>query len=91
MAANNFHLEYEEKFRKQLRKIDKNHAARIMVWLDQNVENCANPRLYGKALAGKLAGLWRYRVGDYRVICVIEDRRLVVLALEVGHRREIYK
>lgn len=50
-----------------------------------------NPRLQGKALTGKYAGLWRYRVGDYRLICHIEDEKVTILVLELGHRKDIYK
>lgn len=50
-----------------------------------------DPRAPGKALTGRFSGLWRYRVGDYRIICKIEDDRLVVLVVEVGHRRDIYR
>jgi mRNA interferase RelE/StbE len=50
-----------------------------------------NPRLQGKALTGKYSGLWRYRVGDYRLICHIEDEKVTILVLELGHRKDIYK
>ena len=50
-----------------------------------------DPRALGKALVGEMQGLWRYRVGDYRLICRIEDRAVTILVLEVGHRREIYR
>lgn len=50
-----------------------------------------NPRLTGKALQGKLSGLWRYRVGDFRLLCRIEDNELIILVIEIGHRKEIYK
>ena len=76
---------------KQLGKLDKPVAARILDWLDDRIEGCKNPRHFGEALMGELSGLWRYRVGDYRVICEILDGRLVVLALSIGHRREIYR
>lgn len=65
------------------------HDARPI--LDDRIEGCKNPRQFGEALKGDLAGLWRYRIGDFRVICEIRDVRLVVLALAIGHRREIYR
>lgn len=76
---------------RQLRKLDKPAAARILDWLDDRIEGGKNPRHFGEPLSGKLAGLWRYRIGDFRVICEIQDNRLVVLALSIGHRREIYR
>lgn len=76
---------------KQLGKLDKPVAERILDWLDDRVEGCKNPRHFGEPLSGAMAGLWRYRIGDFRVICEILDQRLVVLALSIGHRREIYR
>jgi len=76
---------------RQFRKLDRQVRRRILDWLDDRIEGCKNPRHFGEALKGGRAGLWRYRIGDYRVICEIQDRRLVVLALAVGHRREIYR
>jgi len=75
---------------KQLRKLDKPIQKRLLDWLDDRIECCKNPRHFGEPLRGEMAGLWRYRIGDYRVICEIQDQQLVVLALAVGHRREIY-
>ena len=75
---------------KQLRKLDKPIQKRLLDWLDDRIEGCKNPRHFGEPLRGEMAGLWRYRIGDYRVICEIQDQQLVVLALAVGHRREIY-
>ena len=75
---------------KQLRKVDKPMQKRLLDWLDDRIEGCKNPRHFGEPLRGEMAGLWRYRIGDYRVICEIQDQQLVVLALAVGHRREIY-
>ncbi len=75
---------------KQLRKLDKPVQKRLLDWLEDRIEGCKNPRHFGDPLRGEMAGLWRYRIGDYRVICEIQDQQLVVLALAVGHRREIY-
>ena len=58
---------------------------------DQNIDGSADPRIHGKGLTSNLSGKWRYRIGDYRVICDIEDDKLIVLALRVAHRREVYK
>ena len=75
---------------KQLRKLDKPIQKRLLDWLEDRIEGCKNPRHFGEPLRGEMVGLWRYRIGDYRVICEIQDQQLVVLALAVGHRREIY-
>ena len=83
-------LVLSEKAIKQLKKIDKSSAKLIISWLEKNIDNCNNPRIHGKALKGNLAEYWRYRVGDYRIICSIEDEELVVIAIAVGHRKDIY-
>ena len=76
---------------KQLAKLDRPVAARIIDWLDDRIEGGKNPRHFGEALTGDPAGLWRYRIGDFRVVCEIHDARLLVLALSIGHRRDIYR
>ena len=76
---------------KQLAKLDKPVAARILDWLDDRIEGCKNPRHFGDSLTAELSGLWRYRIGDFRVICEIHDGQLTVLALSIGHRKEIYR
>ena len=83
-------LVLSEKAIKQLKKIDKSSAKLIISWLEKNIDNCNNPRIHGKALKGNLAEYWRSRVGDYRIICSIEDEELVVIAIAVGHRKDIY-
>ena len=83
-------LVLSEKVIRQLKKIDKSSARLIISWLEKNIDNCNDPRLHGKSLKGNLSEYWRYRVGDYRVICSIEDNELVVIAIAVGHRRDIY-
>lgn len=86
-----YKLEYEQKARKQLKKLDVNTRNNILNWLDKNIANTSNPRQHGKALTGTFAGLWRYRVGNYRIICSIQDDQLIVLALQIDHRSSIYK
>jgi mRNA interferase RelE/StbE len=83
-------VEVSDYAEKQLRKLDKPIQKRLLDWLDDRIEGCKNPRHFGEPLRGELAGLWRYRIGDYRVICEIQEQQLIVLALAVGHRREIY-
>ena len=81
---------FTEKAQKQLKKLDRQTSALIIGWLEKNIENCENPRAHGKSLVENKSGQWRYRVGNYRVICEIQDKEIIVLVLEVGHRREIY-
>lgn len=76
---------------KQLAKLDRPAAARILDWLESRLEGSGNPRHFGEPLHGELAGLWRYRIGDFRVICEIHDQHLVVHALSIGRRREHYR
>lgn len=75
---------------KALRKLDRTTAGRVLGELEE-IANLDDPRSRGKALTGNLAGLWRYRVGDYRVVCDIEDGVLVILVVDVAHRREVYR
>lgn len=83
-------LEYSEAARKQLRKMDAAQRGLLLTWLDKHIDGCDDPRAQGKALVGQLAGAWRYRVGNYRVLCELYDDRAVVLAIKVGHRRDVY-
>jgi mRNA interferase RelE/StbE len=72
-------------------KLDKRVRSRIFEFLDDKLAYSDNPRDLGKALSGDWAGHWRYRVGDYRIICKIDDEIVTVLVIEIGHRREIYR
>ena len=76
---------------RQFRKLDRPVRDRLLDYLYDRIEGCKNPRHFGEPLKGEMAGLWRYRVGDYRIICKLEDSRLLVVALAVGHRRAIYR
>jgi len=84
-------IEYAETARKQLRKLDKLAARRIADFMDERVAPSENPRAMGKALKGPLGDLWRYRVGDYRVLCDLQDNVPTVLVLRIGNRREVYR
>lgn len=75
---------------KVINKLDKPVRDRIKIFLDQLAQQ-DNPRISGKALQGKLSAYWRYRVGDYRLICQIQDKELVILLVELGHRKAIYR
>ena len=75
---------------KQLKKMDKASAALILGWIRKNLEGCDNPRIHGKGLTANRSGQWRYRVGDYRIIAEIYDDKVVILVLNIGHRRGVY-
>ena len=75
----------------QLRKLDKQTARRIVDFMDERIAGLENPRGTGKALTGTLGGLWRYRVGDYRVIYTVFSDVLVIEIVKVGHRKEVYR
>lgn len=87
----NWIIEYTRTAEIQLRKLDKQVARRILDYLDNNVAVLDNPQSRGKALTGPLGELWRYRIGDYRVICEIQNNIMRILVVEVGHRKQIYK
>ena len=83
-------LKYSERAMKQLKKLDKGTQKLILTWVAKNLENCDNPRIKGKGLTANRSGEWRYRVGNYRIICDIRDKELIILDLSIGHRRNIY-
>ena len=84
-------INYTETARRELKKLDKPVARRILDFLDNRVAKQDDLRGLGKALSGPLGTLWRYRIGDYRVICEIQHQAVTVLVLRVGHRREVYR
>lgn len=85
-------IEFRAKAEKQLQRLGSGEATRIVSFLEGRLATHENPRELGTALKGHaLGGYWRYRVGDHRIICDIQDQRLVVLVVEIGHRREIYR
>ena len=86
----NWTIDFDAYALKALEKLDKTARNRIERFLD-DLELQGSPRQQGKALTGKYKGLWRYRVGDYRIICDIQDNQLIILVLELGHRKEVYK
>lgn len=86
----NYKVVLTDKAKKQLKKMDKYVAGLIIGWLEKNIEGCENPRVQGKGLVEDKSGKWRYRIGDYRAICEIKDDEIIVLVLEVGHRRSVY-
>lgn len=83
-------INYSDRALKSLRKMDKQTARRIVDFMDLRIAVAADPRQSGKPLKGELGVFWRYRVGDYRILCEIRDDELVILAAMIGHRREVY-
>lgn len=86
-----YEVELSERFKREFRKLDKYTQKIIRAWINKNLVDCENPPQHGKELVSNRSGQWRYRIGDYRLICEIEDDKLVILALSVGHRRNVYK
>ncbi len=86
-----YSIKVSEGFKKKFHKLDFVTQRIISRWILKNLENTDNPRRQGKALAGNLKGLWRYRIGDYRLIVDIMDEELVIVAVDIGHRRDIYR
>jgi mRNA interferase RelE/StbE len=76
---------------KQIKKLDRTGQAAILRFFRERLLLAENPRQWGKSLHGEKGGLWRYRVGDYRLICDIQDEKITVLVLQVGHRKDVYR
>lgn len=83
-------IRFSKEADRELRKLDRQVSARILDELEE-VSRLDDPRSRGKALVGNLSGLWRYRVGDYRVVCDIEDGVMLIAVIDVAHRREVYR
>ena len=75
---------------KELEKMDKYTKRIITEWIIKNLDGCEDPRIHGKPLSANRAGQWRYRIGDYRIIVKIEDDKLIIIVLNIGHRKKIY-
>ena len=86
-----YKLTYSKTAIKQFSKLDRQTQKLLQKWLKKNLENCTDPRLHGKPLTADRSGQWRYRIGKYRIITDILDQELIILVLEIGHRREIYE
>lgn len=91
MPLTKYKVEYTPKAVKQLAKLDKCTRKLIYAWIDKNLQNCDNPRQHGKGLTANHSGKWRYRVGNYRVLAEIQDDKIIILILNIGHRSEVYK
>ncbi len=87
-----YRIEVSTDASKQLKKLDAGIRERLFRFLFDRLATLEDPRSLGEALKGtRLGELWKYRVGDYRMICQIEDARLIVIVLRIGHRREVYR
>ncbi|HMQ58893.1 MAG TPA: type II toxin-antitoxin system RelE/ParE family toxin [Rhizobiaceae bacterium] len=84
-------IEYSDTALKHLKKLDRAVARRIVEYMDKRIAPIDDPRSAGKALIDSLKGLWRYRQGDWRILRDIQDARVVVLVLEIGHRSNVYE
>lgn len=86
-----YKIEISDMVRKTLRKMDPPSRKRILSYVVGVLAKIDNPRLLGKALTGDLGGFWRYRVGNFRIICKIDDGKLVVLVVKISHRKDVYE
>jgi mRNA interferase RelE/StbE len=85
-------IEFDEAAKKELAKLDRQVARRLLDFLTQRVISLKDPRSVGQALKGsKLGEFWKYRVGDFRIIANIQDQKMIILVLRVGSRRDIYR
>jgi len=84
-------IEFSDSALKALKKIDKQAAQRILRFIRERILTSDDPRAHGKALQGELRTYWRYRVGDYRLICHIEDNALRILVVRIAHRKDVYR
>lgn len=85
-----WNVEFTATAEKQLKKLDRKWQGLILDYLEDEVAALDNPRDKGKALLREKKGFWRYRIGDYRAICKIEDELMVIVAVTVGHRKDVY-
>ena len=83
-------VEFDDRARRELRGLDPSVSRQILRYLRERIATEEDPKRFGRPLSGSKAGLWRYRVGDFRLICQIEEEVRVVLVLGVGHRKEVY-
>lgn len=83
-------IEFDADVEKDLRKLGHTAQKKILTYLKEKIMPSPDPRAFGKPLSGDLAGFWRYRVGDYRILASIEDGNFIVLVVHVGHRKNVY-
>ena len=85
-----WHIETTVRFDREFKKLDRYTQRMLKAWIEKHLVGCDDPRVYGKGLTANRSSQWRYRIGDYRMICLIEDEKLIILALSIGHRSSIY-
>lgn len=85
-----YSIETTARFDREFKKLDRYTQRIIKGWIEKNLVGEEDPRRHGKGLTANRNGQWRYRIGDYRLICQIDDNKLIILALSIGHRRDIY-
>lgn len=87
-----WHIEFDKPAVKEFKKLDKSIGNRVLEFLTNRVSKLENPRSIGEALKGsKLGEFWKYRVGEYRIICEIQDKKLLIVVLRIGDRKHVYK
>jgi len=84
-------IEYDSRVVKDMKKLDRKVQQQIIAYFDERIAPSSDPRTFGKSLESSFSGLWRYRIGDYRAICRIEDAHMVVLVVRISHRSKVYK
>lgn len=85
-----YKVKITDKAMKTLQKMDRQIARMILAWIEKNLEGTHDPRIKGKGLSNNRKGIWRYRVGNYRILADIDDHELIILLVELGHRKDIY-
>ena len=86
-----FDVVYTDKAVKQLKKLDRPTKKLIVEWIEKNLIGTDDPRRHGHGLTGTKRAYWRYRVADYRIVCEIQDSELVIIAVSIDHRRQVYR
>ena len=86
-----WNVEWDDRARRELRQLDRQVQRTILRYFSERIATDDDPRRFGKPLRHELQGLWRYRIGDYRAVCQIENDQLIVLVLAVNHRRQVYR
>ena len=84
-------IEFDAGVEKDLKKLGPTAQKKILKYIREKIMATDNPRLLGKSLSGKLSNIWRYRIGDYRLLAKIEDKQFVILVVHVGHRKDVYR
>ncbi|MEA5061144.1 MAG: type II toxin-antitoxin system RelE/ParE family toxin [Erysipelotrichaceae bacterium] len=85
-----YRVSFIESALKSIKKLDKYTQRIILEWVEKNLEGCSDPRIQGRLLTANKKGQWRYRVGDYRIIAEIQDQKIIILFITIGHRKDVY-